>query len=123
MLYTDGTTEATKEEVQGRLTEIDLEESVAERQASADQVQALIDADPKLAARGLTVAADELDHVCVRLTVPADTGDGPLFWKGVHAVLVDAYGAQAISADTVRVRMAKVPSHLAFISNQLPDPA
>lgn len=136
-LYTDQQgTAATRDDVAQWLAEQDAADLGAKLAATQTDVQAVIDGDPKLAAvSGLSAGKDtpaasqaangpngRADEAMVLLTLPTDTGNGPLFWKGVRDVIVSAYGGKAVGPNTVRVKKSSAISHLQFISDQLPTP-
>ena len=111
-LYTDGTTLATKVEAQQFIGEL---ETVA-KTANADDVQAHIDANAKLA--GFAASADALDDTWVVLTAPTDAGP-PLIYAGFVATLADpnsGYKAEQLDTYVVRVPAKRAKSHLDFIA-------
>ena len=100
-LYTDGSTPATIDDLRTALAAAEKLEAFAESTAVAD-VQAHIDADPKLAV--LTVAEDQIDPKWVEVTFPTDAGT-PLFWAGACGQFAKA--GYPISTYTCRVSAAR----------------
>ena len=58
------------------------------RQANADELQAIIDADEGLSDAGVVASVDDIDEMAVVVTLPTDSGT-PLFWAGQAALIVE----------------------------------
>jgi hypothetical protein len=112
-LHTDGTIAATQEDLDTYQAGLTAAAILVAAEAKRDEVQAIIDADADFSTlTGLTVVEDTADPQWVKLTFPTDAGV-PRFWAGAAAELVKTYGAKATANPyCVRVRAAKVPSHL-----------
>lgn len=118
-LYTDGSTEATKEQVEAALAILEAAELAAAAQATADSVQAYIDGNAKLSSAGVAAAPDATDPTWVRLVLPADQS-APYFWAAAAGQIVDAYGGKWVTQPTtVRVRSTKAQGHLDVIAAAL----
>tara|TARA_R110000824_G_scaffold254970_2_gene443953 strand:- start:975 stop:1388 length:414 start_codon:yes stop_codon:yes gene_type:complete len=126
-LFTDGTVAATQDDIDTYLTdyvdrqlkssaaELAAAEMLVEAAATRDEVQAMLDADADFAALGLTIAADDVDKMWVKLTFPTDVGV-PRFWAGAAAELVKSYKSKATAhPQTIRVRADRVSKHLDVI--------
>tara|TARA_R110002124_G_scaffold144373_1_gene309430 strand:+ start:128 stop:589 length:462 start_codon:yes stop_codon:yes gene_type:complete len=61
------------------------------RQANADELQAIIDADEGLSDAGVVASVDDIDEMAVVVTLPTDSGT-PLFWAGQAALIVEGSG-------------------------------
>ena len=122
MLYADdGTTEATREDAEAFLAELDVEDNAVAATATADEIQALIDADPKLTAAAVAALPDA-DPQWVVLQFPEDTSGLPAFWAGVTGQIASAHGGKQTGSYTVRVRKGNALGHLTTVAALLPDP-
>tara|TARA_R110000824_G_scaffold368549_1_gene557896 strand:+ start:1126 stop:1587 length:462 start_codon:yes stop_codon:yes gene_type:complete len=61
------------------------------RQANADELQVIIDADEGLSNAGVVASVDDIDEMAVVVTLPTDSGT-PLFWAGQAALIVEGSG-------------------------------
>ena len=95
MLYTNGTTEATREDADAFIAALDVSDNADAAQATAAEIQALIDADAALAAKmataGVELVADAIDPQWVLLQFPEDTAGLPAFWAGVTSQIASAH--------------------------------
>ena len=108
MLYTDGKIEATREEAQAHIAELDAAASLAAREATRDEVQAEIDKDITLGAvAGLQAETDPLDEMWVVLVLPADAPDTPKFWSAVGELAMTDFRAKTIDGQPTKRRMRK----------------
>ena len=125
MLYTNGTTEATREDAETFTAELDTSEIAAAAQETADEIQALIDADEPLAAKittaGVELVADAIDPQWVLLQFPEDTEGLPAFWAGVTSQIASAHGGKQTGPYAVRVRGSKALGHLKTVAALLPE--
>ena len=125
MLYTDGTTEATREDADIFIAALDVSDNADAAQATAAEIQALIDADTALAAKmataGVELVADAIDPQGVLLQFPEDTPGVPAFWAGVTSQIASAYGGKQTGPYAVRVRGSKALGHLKTVANLLPE--
>ena len=64
-LYKDGTTKATTDEITTALADSQAADNATARATTATELQAIIDADDKLKAAGVTAIADERDPAAV----------------------------------------------------------
>ena len=80
-LFTDGTTKATTDEITAAL----VDSQDADKEETATELQAFIDADEKLKAVGITAVADEIDEMWVAVQLPDDIDGQPKFWAGQAA--------------------------------------
>ena len=126
MLYTDGTTEATREDADTFIAALDAAERAAAAQETADEIQTLIDADEPLATKittaGVELVADAIDSQWVVLQFPEDTSGLPAFWAGVTGQIASAHGGKQTGPYTVRVRKGNALGHLTTVAALLPDP-
>ena len=119
MLYTDGTTPATTEQIETALVESIAADKTAEREAAAAIVQAYIDADAKLSAAGFLASADALDDAYVVVTFPTDAGL-PAFYAAAASEIVQTHGGTYVTAPyVVRQSKGKWAGHLARIASAL----
>lgn len=109
-------TEATNAEIEAELVSRKLTDSESTR----DNIQAVIDADAKLAAAGITTTADPVDELWVRLTFPADADGVPAFWGSIAGQVIEA-GGEAVETGVVRTSKGRALTHLATVSALLPD--
>ena len=66
------------------------------RQANADELQVIIDADEGLSDAGVVASVDDIDEMAVVVTLPTDSGT-PLFWAGQAALIESADGHRALA--------------------------
>ena len=113
-LYTDGTTKATTDEITTALAESQAADNTAEREATATELQAIIDADEKLKAVGVTAVADEADEQWVAVQLPSDADGQPKFWAGQAASIGEDLGGNKARArkDKMRVELARISALL-----------
>ena len=108
MLYTDGKIEATREEAQAHIAELDAAASLAAREATRDEVQAEIDRDVTLGlVKDLRAETDPLDEQWVALALPADIPDTLPFWSAVRELAMTDYRAKTIDGQPTKRRMRK----------------
>jgi len=118
-LYTDGTIQATTEQIETALAESIAADKLAEREAAAATVQAYIDADAKLSAAGFVASADALDDAYVVVTFPTDAGL-PAFYAAAASEIVHTHGGAYVTAPyVVRQSKGKWAGHLARIASAL----
>ena len=110
-LYTDGTTKATTDEITTALAESQAADNTAEREATATELQAVIDADEKLKAASITAVADEKDPQWVAVQLPNDADGQPKFWEGQAASIGEDLGG-----NKARTRKDKMRDELTRIS-------
>jgi len=119
MLYTDGTIQATTEQLETALAESIAADKLAEREASAQEIQDYIDADAKLLAAGFVASADALDETCVVVTFPTDEST-PAFYAAAASEIVQTHGGTYITAPyVVRQSKGKWVGHLSRIASAL----
>ena len=109
-LYTDGTTKATTEEITAAL----VDSQDAEKEETATELQAFIDADEKLTAAGVTAVADDKDSQWVAVQLPDDVAGQPKFWAGQAGII-----GQDLGNNKARARKDKMQVELARISGLL----
>ena len=137
-LYTDGTIQATTEEINTALTD-SQDADTAAREATATELQTWIDEyydgrewdaiaddwkdDPadfegdktlKLKAASITAVADEIDASWVAVQFPNDTDGQPKFWAAQAAII-----GQDLGSNKARTRKDKMPVELTRISGLL----
>ncbi len=129
-LYTDGTIEATQEEVEAALAAIvAAPEKQARRDENVAEVQAFIDTHDTskegeteifpLSAAGFVASADALDEMWVAVTFPTDAGL-PAFYAAAAAEIVQTHGGKYVTAPyVVRQSKGKWAGHLARIATAL----
>ena len=110
-LYTDGTTKATTDEITTALADSQAADDTAARDATATELQAVIDADEKLKAASITAVADEKDPQWVAVQLPNDADGQPKFWAGQAAQI-----GQDLGGNKARTRKDKMQTELARIS-------
>ena len=109
-LYTDGTTQATTEELAAAIAA----DYTAGREATAAEIQEVIDADSNLTSAEIVASADEIDKQWVVVTLPADIGT-PKFWESqVSQIVIN--GGQDLGSNKVRMRKDKMQNELSRIS-------
>ena len=109
-LYTDGTTQATTEELAAAIAA----DYTAGREATAAEIQEVIDADSNLTSAEIVASADEIDRQWVAVTLPADSGT-PKFWESqVSQIVIN--GGQDLGSNKVRMRKDKMQNELSRIS-------
>ena len=113
-LYTDGVIRASKAQIEEALANFDDEE-VAARQATAPEIQEIIDADSNLTSAEIVASADEIDSTMgCRSPYPADIGT-PKFWESqVNQIVIN--GGQDLGSNKVRMRKDKMQNELSRIS-------
>ena len=137
-LYTDGTIQATTEEINTALTD-SQDADTAAREATATELQTWIDEyydgrewdaiaddwkdDPadfegdktlKLKAESITAVADEIDASWVAVQFPNDTDGQPKFWAAQAAII-----GQDLGSNKARTRKDKMQVELTRISGLL----
>ena len=137
-LYTDGTIQATTEEINTALTD-SQDADTAARETTATELQTWIDEyydgrewdaiaddwkdDPadfegdktlKLKAASITAVADEIDASWVAVQFPNDTDGQPKFWAAQAAII-----GQDLGSNKARTRKDKMRVELARISGLL----
>ena len=137
-LYTDGTIQATTEEINTALTD-SQDADTAAREATATELQTWIDEyydgrewdaiaddwkdDPadfegdktlKLKAASITAVADEIDASWVAVQFPNDTDGQPKFWAAQAAII-----GLDLGSNKARTRKDKMPVELTRISGLL----
>ena len=137
-LYTDGTIQATTEEINTALTD-SQDADTAARETTATELQTWIDEyydgrewdaiaddwkdDPadfegdktlKLKAASITAVADEIDASWVAVQFPNDTDGQPKFWAAQAAII-----GQDLGSNKARTRKDKMPVELTRISGLL----
>ena len=137
-LYTDGTIQATTEDINTALTD-SQDADTAARATTATELQTWIDEyydgrewdaiaddwkdDPadfegdktlKLKAESITAVADEIDTSWVAVQLPNDTGGQPKFWAGQAAII-----GQDLGNNKARTRKDKMQVELTRISGLL----
>ena len=129
MIYTDGTIEATTEEIEVALAESIAAEKLTERTAAAEEIQDYIDTHDTskdgeteifpLSAAGFVASADALDEMWVAVTFPTDAGL-PAFYAAAAAEIVKTHGGRYVTAPyVVRQSKGKWSGHLARIATAL----
>ena len=103
-LFTDGTTQATTAEITTALADSQAADDTAARDATAAEFQAIIDADEKLKAAGITAVADEVDEQWVAVQLPSDADGQPKFWAGQSASIGEDLGGNKARASKVLMR-------------------
>ena len=134
-LYTDGTIQATTEEINTALTD-SQDADTAARETTATELQTWIDEyydgrewdaiaddwkdDPadfegdktlKLKAASITAVADEIDASWVAVQLPNDTDGQPKFWQGQAAII-----GQDLGGNKARTHKDKMQTELERIS-------
>ena len=109
-LYTDGTTPATTEELAAAVAT----DYVAAREATATEIQEIIDTDSNLTSAEIVASTDEIDKQWVEVTLPADSGI-PKFWESQVGQMV-INGGQDLGSNKVRMRKDKMEKELSRIS-------
>ena len=117
-LYTDGTTQATTEEITTALADAQASDNTAAREATATELQEVIDADANLKAAPITAVADTVDEQWVAVTLPTDEEGVLKFWEGQVETMVLNSG-QDLGSNKVRMRKDKMQVELARISELL----
>ena len=137
-LYTDGTIQATTEEINTALTD-SQDADTAARETTATELQTWIDEyydgrewdaiaddwkdDPadfegdktlKLKAASITAVADEIDASWVAVQFPNDTDGQPKFWAAQAAII-----GQDLGSNKARTRKDKMQVQLTWISGLL----
>ena len=137
-LYTDGTIQATTEDINTALTD-SQDADTAARETTATELQTWIDEyydgrewdaiaddwkdDPadfegdktlKLKAASITAVADEIDASWVAVQFPNDTDGQPKFWAAQAAII-----GQDLGSNKARTRKDKMPVELTRISGLL----
>ena len=137
-LYTDGTIQATTEEINTALTD-SQDADTAARATTATELQTWIDEyydgrewdaiaddwkdDPadfegdktlKLKAASITAVADEIDSSWVAVQLPADADGQPKFWAGQAASIGEDLGGNKARTrkDKMRVELARISALL-----------
>jgi hypothetical protein len=131
MLYTDGTTPATTEQIKTALAESIAADKTAEREASAQVVQDYIDADAKLTDSGITAEADALDEACAvvqfNAAILSEATERGALNKGAYAMItqigVGDKKRQTVAPLGFRATPAQCIAHLAQLSALLPSVA
>ena len=113
-LYTDGTIQATTEEINTALTDSQAADAAA-REATATELQEVIDADAKLKSAGITAVADTVDEQWVAVTLPTDEEGVLKFWAGQIETMVLS-GGQDLGSNKARMRKDKMQNELVRIS-------
>tara|TARA_R110000824_G_scaffold332758_1_gene519347 strand:- start:59 stop:403 length:345 start_codon:yes stop_codon:yes gene_type:complete len=109
-LYTDGTTQATTEDLAAAAA-VDY---AAAREATASEIQETIDDDSNLTSAEIVASADGIDKQWVAVTLPADDGT-PKFWESQVGQMV-INGGQDLGSNKVRMRKDKMEKELSRIS-------
>ncbi len=109
-LFTDGTTKATTDEIAAAL----VDSQDADKEETATELQAFIDADEKLTAAGVTAVADDKDSRWVAVQLPDDVDGQPKFWAGQAAII-----GQDLGNNKARTRKDKMQVELTRISGLL----
>jgi hypothetical protein len=125
MLYTDGTTEATREQAEARLREMDAGDIDGQLDANVVTLQAAIDAATNLNPLDLVASKDApdiagthlADSTMVVVEVPATGTD----WedasrKLIRNIAVKGYGGRLLTAHATKVRM-KTSKAVAWVEN------
>ena len=112
-LYTDGTTQATTDEITTALADSQAADTAA-REATETELQEIIDADEKLTAAGVTAIADDKDSQWVAVQLPDDVDGQPKFWAGQAAII-----GQDLGNNKARTRKDKMQVELTRISSLL----
>ena len=110
ILFTDGTTKATTDEITAAL----VDSQDADKEETATELQAFIDADEKLTAAGVTAIADDKDSEWVAVQLPDDVDGQPKFWAGQAAIIGEDLGS-----NKARTRKDKMQVELTRISGLL----
>ena len=113
-LYTDGTTKASTEEITTALADSQAADITAERDETAAELQAFIDADEKLTTAEVTAVADDKDSQWVAVQLPDDVDGQPKFWAGQAAIIGEDLGN-----NKARTRKDKMQVELTRISGLL----
>ena len=113
-LFTDGTTKATTDEINAALADSQAADNTEERDETAVELQAIIDADEKLKAAGVTAIADEVDEQWVAVQLPSDADGQPKFWAGQAASIGEDLGGNKArtSKNLMRVELARISALL-----------
>ena len=113
-LYTDGTMKATTDEITTALAASQAADSATAREATATELQTLIDADERLKAASITAVADEKDSQWVAVQLPTDVDGQPKFWQGQAAIIGEDLGGNKARTrkDKMRVELARISALL-----------
>lgn len=112
-LYTDGTTQATAEELDTAVAAAAADYAAA-RETTAVEIQEVIDDDSNLTSAEIEASADGVDKQWVAVTLPVDDGT-PKFWESQVSQMV-INGGQDLGSNKVRMRKDKMLTELSRIS-------
>ena len=112
-------TDETTADIEAELATRKLAETLLIREATRNDVKAIIDADAKLTAARVTAQTD-VDEAWVRLSFPADADGAPFFWGSIAGQVIEA-GGEAVETGIVRTSKVRALTHLATVSALLPD--
>ena len=116
-LYTDGSIKASTDQITTALADsqaADRDSSAEGRAATATELQAVIDADEKLKAAGVTAVADENDIFWVAVQLPSDADGQPKFWQAQAAIIGEDLGGNKARAhkDKMQTELTRISALL-----------
>ncbi len=113
ILYTDGSTKASTDQIIAALSDsqaADRASNAEGREATATEIQAIIDADEKLKSAGITAVADHQDIFWVAVQLPSDIDGQPKFWASQASTMGEDLGNNKVRnhKNRMQVELARI---------------